>query len=64
MSKHMYTTSRNSLGLTEAVKVGGFEMKKYLKLYEDDLIVKNLVRQNQVPYMVWWVKYFLSVEQP
>ncbi len=39
-------------------------MKEYLKLYEGDLIAKDLVRQNQVPYMVWWVKHFLSVGQP
>lgn len=39
-------------------------MKEYLKLYEGDLIGKDLVRLNQVPYMVWWVKHFLSVGQP
>ena len=25
---------------------------------------KNLVKRNQVPYMVWWVKHFLSMGKP
>lgn len=39
-------------------------MQENLRLYEGELIEKNLVRQNQVPYMVWWVKHFLSMGKP
>lgn len=34
----------------KAIKVEGFEMNKSLKLYKDDLLGKDSVRQNQVPY--------------
>ncbi len=39
-------------------------MQENLRLYEGELIEKNLVKQNQVPYMVWWVKHFLSMGKP
>ena len=39
-------------------------MRQYLKQYESKLIDQDLVRQNQVPYMVGWVHQFLSLGQP
>jgi len=39
-------------------------VQENLRLYEGELIEKNLVKQNQVPYMVWWVKHFLSMGKP
>ncbi len=39
-------------------------MRQYLKEYESELIDKDLVRENQVPYMVGWVHHFLSLGQP
>ncbi len=39
-------------------------MIQYLKQYESELIDKELVRQNQVPYMVGWVRHFLFLGNP
>ncbi len=39
-------------------------MIQYLKQYESELIDKELVRQNQVPYMVGWVRKYLAFSRP
>jgi len=47
----------------ESTKAGGFKMRQYLKQYESMLIDQDLVRENQVPYMIEWVHQFLSPGQ-
>ena len=50
--------------LAESTNAGGVEMIQYLKQYKSELMAKDLVRQNQVPYMVGWVHRFLSLGEP
>ena len=38
-------------------------MRQYLKQYKSKLTDQDLVRENQVPYMVEWVHQFLSLGQ-
>ena len=60
-SKQAYTKARELCGLAESTNAGGVKMIEYLKQYKSELMAKDLVRQNQVPYMVGWVHRFLSL---
>ena len=52
---------REYRSLAESTNAGGVKMIEYLKQYKSELMAKDLVRQNQVPYMVGWVHRFLSL---
>lgn len=35
-----------------------------LEKFKDRLLERKLVRENQIPYMLWWVKHYIQLSRP
>lgn len=35
-----------------------------LEEFKARLLERKLVRENQIPYMLWWVKHYLFLQRP
>lgn len=61
----MYTKAGKNSAYVESIYQGGSIMMKYdLSEYKDKLSSLNLVQENHIPYMVGWVKHFITLGKP